>query len=332
MKRMRILILTPADLPAVGGNVTTVRRWKRHLERRGHVVRVMTSVSLPDLDRFRPGIIHCYHAYKSGRHLLPILDRLPAPLVVSLPGTDLNLDARRAERSSVIRRVLARAAAVIASNHAMAPEVAWRYGVARSKIHFVPRGVDLSFRPWPLRRRLGIGGGEPIILFPAGIRHVKNQLFPIGPLSRLRRSFHLVYVGPVLEKSYANQLARRVERFPWIHRLDPVPLACMGGLYREADIVLNCSRSEGMPNNILEAMAAGRVVVASDIPGNRDLIADGADGFLYRGGETFARIVKRLLADAGLRKRIGRRARRKASEDFSTTREIERLLRVYRKA
>jgi glycosyltransferase involved in cell wall biosynthesis len=103
----------------------------------------------------------------------------------------------------------------------------------------------------------------------------------------------------------------------------------MPALFKDADIVLNCSLSEGgMANSVLEALACGRAVLASDIEGNRSVIEDGVTGLLFSGPGYFADKAARLLEDPALRQRLGEAGRARASR-FGLQAEIERYLKLY---
>jgi glycosyltransferase involved in cell wall biosynthesis len=95
--------------------------------------------------------------------------------------------------------------------------------------------------------------------------------------------------------------------------------------------VLNCSVSEGgMANSVLEALALGRAVLASDIDGNRSIVIDGATGFLFRDQTGFERRAAELARDPALRERLGRAAAAMVAERFSPAREIDGYCAVYR--
>ena len=88
---------------------------------------------------------------------------------------------------------------------------------------------------------------------------------------------------------------------------------------------------EGQSNAILEAMAAGLPVVASDIPGNRDLVVAGETGFLVNVGDRagFARQTNLLLEDDALRTRLGAAGQTRIREYFPVEKMVERHAALY---
>lgn len=89
-------------------------------------------------------------------------------------------------------------------------------------------------------------------------------------------------------------------------------------LLAAADVFVLSSRSEGAPFSILEAMAAGLPVVASDVGGVGELVADGETGLLVASADSarLAEALRSLLADPGLRKRLGAAGQARARERF----------------
>jgi glycosyltransferase involved in cell wall biosynthesis len=101
--------------------------------------------------------------------------------------------------------------------------------------------------------------------------------------------------------------------------------------YREADIFVLPSLSEGMPNALLEALAAGLPCIASDLPSTRGIVEDGRSGLLVPPGDpaALAKALGRLLADPDLRRELGRRGREHV-EPWASSRIMESYLETYR--
>ena len=106
----------------------------------------------------------------------------------------------------------------------------------------------------------------------------------------------------------------------------------MAAAYGDSDGVVNTSLSEGISNALMEAMACGRAVLASDIPGNRDLLEHGATGALYKNADQMTDLAAWLMRDATAREKLGAAARAYAREHFSTDREVDALLAAYERA
>jgi glycosyltransferase involved in cell wall biosynthesis len=96
------------------------------------------------------------------------------------------------------------------------------------------------------------------------------------------------------------------------------------------DLFVLSSRHEGLPVALLEAMAAGRPVVATRVGGVPEVVRDGSEGILVPPGdpEALAAAMVTVLADADLRARLGEAARRRAA-DFDIRRTVRRHEEVY---
>jgi glycosyltransferase involved in cell wall biosynthesis len=275
----------------------------------------------PAIRRLRPDVLHFYHAYKTGR-LLPSLDSIPSVLTVS--GTDLNIDYENPEHRGAVDRALARASAIVTYS----PSLARRAPVAI----VIPKGVTLGEEPYDLRLSAEVRK-EAFVFFQAGaIRPVKNNLAAIDGLSPLKKEAALVLAGRVLDAEYGHRLANRLVREPWVRHIPLIPPDAMAAAYRGCEVVVNSSLSEGLSNTLAEAMACGCAILASAIPGNRDFLEHGVTAALYKDAHDLTDLAAWLIRDSAAREKLGAAARAYAREHFSTDREAEALLAAYSRA
>ena len=106
----------------------------------------------------------------------------------------------------------------------------------------------------------------------------------------------------------------------------------MPQVFAQANIVCLPSYREGLPKVLLEAAACGRALVATDVPGCREIVIDGHNGLLapLRDAVGLAAAIRRLLDDAGLRAELGRCGRALVEAEFSEEKVVQQTLAVYR--
>ncbi len=106
----------------------------------------------------------------------------------------------------------------------------------------------------------------------------------------------------------------------------------MKQVYAQASIVCLPSYREGVPKTLLEASACGRPIVASDVPGCREVVRNGENGYLVPPHDfrAVAEALKRLINDPSKRIQMGNRGREIAVNEFSMARVISETLAVYR--
>jgi len=227
------------------------------------------------------------------------------PFVVQLWGTDVAL-AQHAPW--IARRVLRRARLVVCASRELA-DAARRLGAREVRV--IPNGIEV----------------------PADVRE------PDDPP-------HVLYVGRLSAEKGVRELVAATRGLPLVvagdgplrdevpGALGMVPHDELLRLYERAAVVACPSRREGFGVACLEAMAAGRPVVASSVGGLRDLVVDGVTGLLVPPGDVAAlrAALEQLLADAGLRKRLGRAARERVLAEFTWKRYAEHIQRAYDEA
>lgn len=112
----------------------------------------------------------------------------------------------------------------------------------------------------------------------------------------------------------------------WGHRDD------MPDVFAQAHIVCLPSYREGLPKVLIEAAACGRAIVATDVPGCREIVRDGENGYLVpaRNAVALADALKKLILDIPLRRRMGQQGRKIAEDEFSVEKVNHETLSVYR--
>lgn len=342
--RLRVLLLSPSLRS--GGNATDARRLSRGLRAEGVVVRALATGG-PGFARrlrrtvgeFRPDVVHAFHARKGGAPYAEIAGPGDPPLVVTLTGTEIHLDLAGRADARAVRRTLRRSCLVLSHGRALAAAAEREVPSIRGRTVVVPRAVELP-PPDPrfdLRRAAGLPRDAIVFLLPCGLRRVKNPLFALAPLERARRRFPsiaFVHAGHSLDPALHSAMAAAARERPWVRTVGEVPHRRMGSLYAGADVVLNTSLSEGLSNAVLEAMAAGRAVLASDIPANREIVRQGKTGLLYAPGSeaSFLRAAARLAGAAALRRHLGRAGRAAVAGFVDGREEARAVLAAYVRA
>jgi glycosyltransferase involved in cell wall biosynthesis len=115
----------------------------------------------------------------------------------------------------------------------------------------------------------------------------------------------------------------------WLGHVADVP-----ALYRSAHIVCLPSYREGLPKALIEACAAGRPIVTSNVVGCREVVTDGLNGVLVeaRDVDTLVEGLQRLLSDAALRVQMGAAGRKRAVEEFDVRAVVRATLGLYDEA
>jgi glycosyltransferase involved in cell wall biosynthesis len=106
----------------------------------------------------------------------------------------------------------------------------------------------------------------------------------------------------------------------------------MSEVYANSSVVaLPSNYREGVPRTLIEAAAVGRPLVASDIPGCRDIVKDGINGFLVppKDAVQLAAAIEELLENPGLRRRMGQAGREMVMEKYSDEKILQATLALY---
>jgi L-malate glycosyltransferase len=333
---MRIALISPYSWGPMRGNIVTVQRIARFLDQAGvaTVTLAADNFSINEMQgrlaEFKPDLIHGFHAHYCGVISLKLAENMRIPYVITITGSDLHDSLLRTHPDTV--NAVERAQAIVCFHASDADRLTGFFTNLRGKVALVPQGVEAL--PVVEGDCFGINRESFVLLLPAALRPVKRVELPIKWLSQMALSdqtLQLVIAGGVIDNDYAASIRTMLSDAPFATWLGEVPHEQMGNLYKRADLVLNCSRSKSMPNSLMEAMALGRPVLAANISGNRSLVQNGKNGWLFDGEEDFRRLVLQIKENALLREEMGRRAKEIIKTKFSPQLESKRYLSLYRK-
>jgi glycosyltransferase involved in cell wall biosynthesis len=138
-------------------------------------------------------------------------------------------------------------------------------------------------------------------------------------------NLHLVLIGDGPERQALERFAHSIRVNDRVHFLGELDNA--SAILSQAQVVWVPSVARGGSNVALEAMAAGRPVVAGRVPELAEIVVDGETGFVVSSGDkvALARRTRMLLADSDLRERLGRAGQERARRDYS----VAALVRAY---
>lgn len=200
------------------------------------------------------------------------------------------------------------------------------------KYLIIPAGVDLErFNPEGRRVKKYLDKKKNI-LFVGRLDYRKGILVLLEAFLRMRRETRLIIVGKGPEERKAKRFVR-TQRMENVELVGYVTEKNLPKFYRTADVICFPSlQDESFGIVLLEAMASGKPVVASDIPGYREVLRGELGRLLFppRDSEALAETILSLLEDESLRQDYAQRSLRTAQEYYSWESVGERILEVYK--
>jgi phosphatidylinositol alpha-mannosyltransferase len=359
---VKILLVCPYDWEAPGGVQVHVRQLAAELRTRGHRTTILAPGSRPSEDSgvrivgrpvrlpyrgtvapisfspgawrrirsamrsFQPDLIHAHEPLTPSTSMLAVL-AAEAPVVATFHAS---LDRSRLMELAgpALRQVSGRIDAAVAVSDAAASFVR---RVVRVPLEIVPNGVDVRAFSEP---------GRPVEGLPAGPKILwVNRLDPQKGFEIMLRAFerlasevgdvHLLVAGDgrdrVLLRSLPGDLRSR------ILRLGTIPHEALPRYQAAADVFVSpATGQESFGIVLVEAMAAGVPVVASDIEGYREVVRDGVDGLLVPPNDpnALAAAIRRVLSEPELAAALKTEGRSRA-QAFSWQEVAPRLEAVY---
>jgi glycosyltransferase involved in cell wall biosynthesis len=294
------------------------------------------------LRRFRPLILHT-HTSKAG-----LLGRIaavlvPVPIVVHTPHGHVFYGHFGRVASWIflyIERILDRFTTVtISLTRGEFDDYVKMRVIPRKKMTVIHSGVDIdrffstSTRRSRARKTLGCDDRAVIIGTVGWLLPIKGPDVLLHAMNDVWREYphcHLVFVGKGEMKAKLKQMAKESGKADHVHFLgwrDDI-----WNIIPAFDIFVLPSRNEGMGRVVVEAMAAGKPVIASRVGGVPDLIEDGVNGYLFTSEDSdqLASRIAHLIQNPGKAKAMGREGQQR-SKAYSTEAMVEKIDALYRK-
>lgn len=242
---------------------------------------------------------------------------------------------KRKAFNSLLRR---RSDRFVAVGHAVREALVNNEGLPRTRIQVVYNGIDLSrsqsepCSPCQVRESLGIAKDAIVVLTVARLDPIKDHRTALAAIARAVRQIPQLRYLIVGDGPQRESIEREITS---LGLRDTVSMLGtrrdVNAMLSASDIFLLTSVSEGIPVTILEAMAAGVPVVATEVGGVPELVDDGVTGFLAPASDSaaLADSIVRLCASAELRRSVAERARQRVASDFSQSTMIDEYARLY---
>lgn len=276
-------------VPKVGMNLAPALLYSATVS---HVRQVLNS-------GFDFDLIDAHYFYPDGVAAVLLAHKFNKPVVITARGTDINLIPRFLLPRTMIRWAAARSDGLVTVCQALKDELV-HLGVEHGRIRVLRNGVDLDvFKPVdPSAAKAQLGVGTPTIASVGHLVTRKRHDLVIRALQAIPAA-SLLIAGTGPEEGRLRTLASDLGVTPRVRFLGLVPQRELPTVYGAADALVLASSREGWANVLLEAMACGTPVVATNIWGTPEVVASPEAGRLVDDAtpQALSTAIRELLAD-----------------------------------
>lgn len=312
--------------------VVTFPHWYLPRLLRNQYARLMWFSLLPWMStvrRFRPDGVVGSWLYPDGVAAANLARRLDCPLVLKAHGSDVNLHCRVPERARQVDIAAHQARALYTVSDALAGVLAENHVNTERQVTLY-NGIDLErFQPGDraqAREALGLEPNGRILLFVGNVIEAKGVVELIDALARMHTAdTRLVMIGDGAAEARVDERVAALGLDARVMRPGRLPHHQLVRWMCAADVLVLPSHGEGVPNVVLEAMACGRPVVATEVGGIPEVLPDSA-GLLVPPGDP-ARLAAAL--DRVLAADWDERLIRQHAEQFTWEDNVAALLQLF---
>jgi glycosyltransferase involved in cell wall biosynthesis len=240
----------------------------------------------------------------------------------------------RIRRRVALRAAVMSSGATVSVSHALGRQLADDLWLPQGRIKFIPNGVRLLPVPRStLREELRLSDDQRLILSVGSLYPVKGHRYLLEAVAKLSVRHPDLHVAIAGQGHLLESLREQSEALGLGPRLHLLGLRTdVANLLAACDVFALPSLSEGLPLALLEAMLAGRPIVATDVGDNRLVLGDGKAGLMVEPGDAdgLAEGLNRVLTDSAGAQRMAECAARRANEEYRLERMTNRYETLYR--
>jgi glycosyltransferase involved in cell wall biosynthesis len=241
------------------------------------------------------------------------------PLITTLRGEDITRANNSMLYKLLLNLTLYFSSHIVTVSESIKNQLQSNY--SHRNIHFIPNGVSSLFSKSYINRTYNKKNVYKIISVGSLIprKGYDQTINAIGKLKEFN-NISFIIIGDGSEKDKLLSLIKQKGLTDKIEFIGSCDQPTIVNHLKESDIFILSSHSEGRPNVILEAMACGLPIIATDISGNNELIKDLDNGLLFEDGdiETLTQSINKLLSSSETREKIGRSAHKYIIENNLT--------------
>lgn len=307
---------------------------------------IRTMLALTGEKRF--DLIHAHWVLPNAPTAALVARLKHVPLVISLHGSDVFVAEKGGAFGATARWCFDRAAAMTSCSDDLVHR-AVALGADKEKINLIPYGADTKgfgvseAAAQGVRQRLGLCPDDVMLLAVGRMVYKKGFEFLIAAMPQILQhapNARLVFVGYGDLRDELEKQARALRLNSHVIFAGKVPRQEIPAYFGASQLVVVPSvrdaagNVDGLPNVVLEAMAAGKPLIASSIAGFPDVIRDGENGLLVREKDpaALADAVLALARDPALRKQMGDAGRNQIYSRLSWDNVARRFIEVYQRA
>jgi len=293
------------------------------------------------LKKCMPNIIHC-HLLNSGYFGIICGFLLHIPVIYTIHSSNvllLPVEEKRRFRDFLRKKtaffLLNRVDALVAVSEAIKQEVSRLFPALRPSVKVIPNGIDTGAykcaKRGKLRKELNLDPDCILLTNVGNLIPVKNQIMLLKVISSLRLQYSnfkvlIVGEGPLRESLLHMAETLQIKEYVFfLGRRDDIP-----EILSDTDIFVSTSKWEGLPLSILEAMAAEKPIVATNVPGIKEVLEEGA-GILVDLDDVngFKEAILELIKNPEKRKRLALLAKKVVDKKYSLKESIRKWEALY---